>query len=141
MIYGLGMLEMGITMNLAQLVIDNDFAAMIRRVLKGIPVNDEQLAADVIKRVGARGNFIAEDHTLKFMREYNSQPKYIDRASRDAWETAGSQTMLAKAEDRARELLETYRPATFDPLVLQRIKSLRRDREAELGIKVSGEEA
>ncbi len=141
MIYGLGMLEMGITMNLAQLVIDNDFAAMIRRVLKGIPVNDEQLAVDVIKRVGARGNFIAEDHTLKFMREYNSQPKYIDRLSRDAWETGGSKTMLEKAEDRARELLETYKPAPFDAAILKRIKALRMAREEELGIKTNVEEA
>lgn len=135
MIYGLGMLEMGITMNLAQLVIDNDFAAMIRRVLKGIPVNDEQLAADVIKRVGARGNFIAEDHTLKFMREYNSQPVYIDREARDAWEAKGSKTLLEKAEDRARELLETYKPEPLDPEKMQRITALRMAGEEELGLR------
>ncbi len=140
MIYGLGMLEMGITMNLAQLVIDNAFAAMIRRVLKGIPVNDEQLAVDVIKRVGARGNFIAEDHTLKFMREYNSQPVYIDREARDAWEAKGSKTLLQKAEERARELLETYKPAQLDPARLKRIKELRMAGEEALGIKSKDEE-
>ena len=44
MVYGLGMLEMGVTLDFGQLVMDNEFAGMIKHVLNGIPVNDETLA-------------------------------------------------------------------------------------------------
>ena len=43
-IYGLGMLEMGITFDLAQLVWDHEIAEMILHSLKGVPVNDTTLA-------------------------------------------------------------------------------------------------
>ena len=43
-VYGLGMLESGVTIDFGQLVMDNEFAGMIKHVLKGIPVDDENLA-------------------------------------------------------------------------------------------------
>jgi len=52
-IYGLGMLEMGITLSFGQLVLDCEFAQMIKHVVRGIPVNDETLAVDATR---TRGN-------------------------------------------------------------------------------------
>ena len=40
------MLEMGVTLDFGQLVLDNEFAGMIKHVLNGIPVNDETLAGE-----------------------------------------------------------------------------------------------
>ena len=48
-IYGSGMLEMGITFDLAQLVLDNEVAGLIKRAVRGIEVNDETLSLDTIK--------------------------------------------------------------------------------------------
>jgi trimethylamine--corrinoid protein Co-methyltransferase len=134
MIYGLGMLEMGITMSLAQLVIDNDFAAMIRRVLKGIPVTDSSLAVDVIKRVGPRGNFIMEEHTIKYMRSEQSQPQLIDRTMRESWEVNGSKDLSQKAEEKAKEILETHKPTPLPQGVAEKLALIREDAEKELGI-------
>ena len=63
-IYGMGMLEMGMTMSYEQLLIDQEIVKMIRRVLQGIAVNKETIALDVIKKVGPAGNY-SERHTLK----------------------------------------------------------------------------
>lgn len=134
MIYGAGMLEMGITMSLAQLVIDNEFIAMIKRVLQGIPVNDETLAVDVIKRVGARGNFLVEEHTVRHMVECNSQAKLIDRTTRETWEARGARDLTAKAEEKAREILETHRVEPLPDNVAKKISSLREQAEEELGL-------
>jgi len=43
------------TLNWAQLVMDNEFAGMIKHVVKGIPVIDETLAVDVIHEIGPFG--------------------------------------------------------------------------------------
>ena len=43
-IYGSGMLELGQTFSMEQLVIDNDIIAMNFRAMEGIPVTDDTLA-------------------------------------------------------------------------------------------------
>lgn len=48
MIYGLGMLESGITFDFGQLVLDSEFARMIKHTVKGIPVDDGTLAGDLV---------------------------------------------------------------------------------------------
>lgn len=135
MIYGLGMLEMGITLSFAQLVMDNDFVKMVRRVLQGIPVTDETLAVDVIKRVGARGNFLTEEHTVKHMRQNQSQPRLIDRTMREFWEAKGGLDLTAKAAEKAREILETHKPQPLPDKVVETIRDLREQAEKELGIE------
>lgn len=129
MIYGLGMLEMGMTLSYGQIVADNEFAAMIRRILEGIPVNDEDLAVDVIARVGARGNFLIEEHTLKYMRGYQSQPKLIDRNMREFWEAKGSTDMITRANEVARGILESHKPAPLPDGVAQTLRALVEERE------------
>ena len=48
LIYGLGMLESGVTMDYGQLVLDNEIARLIKYTVAGIPVNDETLAVEDI---------------------------------------------------------------------------------------------
>lgn len=135
MIYGLGMLEMGMTLSYGQIVADNEFAAMIRRVLQGIHVDDESLAVDVIAQVGARGNFLTEEHTIKHMRGYQSQPKLIDRNMRDHWLAGGSKTMISKADEEARRILETYKPEPLSESVTNILRDLVVAAEKMHGLK------
>src|SRR5450759_322698 len=77
LIYGLGMLESGVTFDYGQLVMDDEFARMIKFALGGIPVNDETLAVEDIAGVGAFGDFLSLDATYRHMREL-SQPEVLD---------------------------------------------------------------
>ncbi|KUO51162.1 MAG: trimethylamine methyltransferase [Desulfitibacter sp. BRH_c19] len=133
MIYGGGMLEMGLTMSFGQLVMDNEFIAMTRKVLEGIPVNDETLAVDVIKSVGARGHFLAEEHTIKHMRKL-SQTKIMDRRMRQFWTEKGSKDLATTCDERAREILETHKPDPLPDHVHKKLLSIIKEREEELGI-------
>ena len=69
LIYGMGMMEMGMTMSYEQLLCDAEIARMSRRLEYGIPVNKDTLALDVIKEVGPANNYLATRHTLKYMRK------------------------------------------------------------------------
>ena len=71
MIYGPGMLESGITMSLGQVVADADFVRMIKEVLRGIPVNEETLALDVIHGVGIKGQYLGEKHTFSLFKNFS----------------------------------------------------------------------
>jgi hypothetical protein len=81
MIYGLGMLESGITFDYGQLVLDCEFARMIKFTLQGIPVNDDTLAVDAIKEIGPGRDFLMHPTTFKGMRN-QSKPELIDRRMR-----------------------------------------------------------
>ncbi len=134
MIYGGGMLEMGLTMSFGQLVMDNEIIAMTRKVLEGIPVTDDTLAVDVIKSVGARGHFLAEDHTYHHMRKLSS-PLYIDRRMRQFWNEKGAKDLAAVCDEKAREILETHRPDPLPGGVHEELLAVIAAREEELGIR------
>ncbi|MBM4236511.1 MAG: hypothetical protein FJ152_08585 [Firmicutes bacterium] len=137
MIYGGGMLEMGLTMSFGQLVMDNEIIAMTRKVLEGIPVNDDTLAVDVIKSVGARGHFLAEDHTFQNMRKL-SEPKFIDRRMRQFWNERGSKDLATVCDEKAREILETHHPDPLPDGVHEQLLAIIAAREEELGIRTKG---
>ncbi len=63
-----GLLANGTIGSLEQMVIDHEMLLMARRLAKGITVNEETLALDVVRQVGPGGTFLATDHTLKHLR-------------------------------------------------------------------------
>jgi trimethylamine--corrinoid protein Co-methyltransferase len=133
LIYGLGMIEMGMTIDYGQLVMDNEFARMIKQVVQGIAVNDETLAVDVMHEIGVGKNFLSHDHTFKHMRS-QSQPKLIDRRTREDWEAGGKTDIYQRALEEARYILENHKPEPLPENVLTTIRSIVEESEAELGV-------
>ncbi len=133
MIYGGGMLEMGLTMSFGQLVMDNEIIAMTRKVLEGIPVNDHTLAVDVIKSVGARGHFLGEEHTYNNMRKL-SDPMLIDRRMRQFWNERGAKDLGRACDEKAREILAGHKPDPLPEGVHHSLLKIINEREYELGI-------
>ena len=137
MIYGLGMLESGITFDFGQLVLDCEFARMIKHSVQGIPVSDDTLALDVIKEVGSGGHFLMHPHTLGGMRE-QSQPELIDRQSREVWEMAGATTAYERAIEKAKWILKNHNPDPLPDDVLKGIRAIIEDTEKEMGVNKGG---
>ena len=133
LIYGLGMIEMGMTIDFGQLVMDNEFARMIKFILQGIPVDDQMLAADVIHEIGVGKDFLSHDSTFNHMRS-QSEPKLIDRRMREDWEASGSTDIYQRALEKARHILETHKPEPLPDDVLASIRSIVEGAEEELGI-------
>ena len=134
LIYGLGMIEMGMTIDYGQMVMDNEFARMIKYLVQGIPVNDETLAVDVIKEIGVGKDFLSHASTYKHMRG-QSQPKLIDRRMREDWQAAGATDIYQRALEEARYILENHKPDPLPDDVLAAIRSIVEEAEAELGIR------
>ena len=131
LIYGLGMIESGVTFDYAQLVIDDEIARMVKQVVGGIRVDDEALAVDDIAAVGAFGDFLGLDATMRHMREA-SQPELIDRRVREDWEARGSTDLYQRSLQKARHVLETHRPEPLPDDVLARIRQIVDDADREL---------
>lgn len=131
-IYGMGMLEMGMTMSYEQLLIDEEIVRMIRRILQGIPVNKETIGLDVIKKVGPASNYLVEKHTRDFMKKEISTTKLINRKMRENWENEGSKDISEVANEKAKKILENYEPTPLPDDVKKKIRDIVEEGEAEL---------
>ena len=100
LIYGLGMLDSALTWDYAQMVMHNEFARMIKRVVGGIELNDETMQADLIAEVGPGGEFITREHTFKNMRQL-SQTELIDRRTRRVWQEEGGTDIVERAYEKS----------------------------------------
>jgi trimethylamine---corrinoid protein Co-methyltransferase len=121
-VWGAGNLESTLCMSPEMLVIDDEIIASIRRFCRGIGVDDETLALDVIQKVGHQGDFLGTDHTLRHFRKEIRHTRLPTRCRREAWEKAGSEDITERAAARVRDILA--RPA---PSLL----SAEQDRELE----------
>jgi trimethylamine---corrinoid protein Co-methyltransferase len=133
LIYGLGMLESGVTIDYAQLVMDAEFARMVKYCVPGIPVTDETLSVDVIAEIGPFNDFLAHDDTFNGMRT-QSRSKLIDRRVREEWSADGSTTLYDRALVEARRILETHQPEPLPDPVAAELKSIIAAAEHELGV-------
>lgn len=130
-IYGMGMLEMGMTMSYEQLLIDQEIVHMSNRILQGIPVNKDTIALEVIKAVGPAGNYLAQRHTLKYMRQELSTTNLIDRTMREGWEKRGSKDIFESANEKAIEILENYQATPLPDDVKKKIRDIVQEGEDE----------
>lgn len=108
LIKGMGLLDGENAASLEQLVIDNEIVGMISRILRGVEITDETLAADLILKVGCLGSFLTEKHTLKHYKDELWIPKLSDRLKLDAWKIAGAKTTLERAKDIAMKTLREH---------------------------------
>jgi trimethylamine--corrinoid protein Co-methyltransferase len=118
------MLEMGMTFSFGQFVIDDEIAAMVKRVVSGVSVDEERMGVDLIKKVGIGGNFLTQRHSLKYVAQEQSQVKILDRRMRGAWEKKGSKDLLQVANERAIELLRTHQPPPLPEGVEEELKKI-----------------
>ena len=135
-IYGLGMLEMGMTISYSQLLMDAEMAEMMLYSMDGIVVNDETLSVDVIKEVGPRGDFVSHMNTFENM-HIQSKPKLIDRLTRDRWKEAGSLDMEARALEAARKLLAEWQPEPLSEEARKRVRAVINAAERDYGVPES----
>jgi len=110
-----GMLEDMSTIAYEQFVIDNDVLGMAMRAVRGIEVNNETLALDVIDQVGPGNHYLMEEHTLRYMRtELFAPSEVINRQSRHDWEADGAKDARSRAKEIALRILKEHEPTPID---------------------------
>lgn len=113
-----GMLESMLTVAPEQYVIDDEIIGMACKVLRGIDVDADHLAAEVIEEVGPGGNYMMSDHTMDHMRsEYFQGNGVTDRRIRPQWEEDGALDTRSRAQEIARHLLALLEAPHIPPQI------------------------
>jgi trimethylamine--corrinoid protein Co-methyltransferase len=110
LVHDVGYIEGAMTGSLQQLVMMDESIGMVRHIGRGIEVNDETLALEVIAQVGPGGHYLGEEHTMRHFKSEFWFPKLIDRSRWEDWELMGRKTMAQRAQEGVENILATHEP-------------------------------
>ncbi len=122
-IYGCGMLELGMSFSLEQLVIDNDIIGNMKYADKGFEVNEQTLSFDVISEVGIAGDYIPHMDTIMGI-DIPSNPEMFDRCMLDEWCRNGSKTVEEMAHDKVVDILKNHECTPVDSDVRKQLDAI-----------------
>jgi len=112
---GVGLLEDSSCLFYEQIVIDNEIVGAIARLIRGEWADDESMALDIIEKVGVGKNFLAQRHTMQHLKAgEHFMPDLIDRRSFDAWSMSGSKSLVDRARDKTKWILENHKVPPLD---------------------------
>ncbi|HHW07039.1 MAG TPA: trimethylamine methyltransferase [Clostridia bacterium] len=135
LIHDVGFLETGMSASLEALVMGDEIISYVRNIIKGIRVDEETLAVDLIDKVGPGGHFLREKHTLKNFKTAFWLPKIINRDRYQAWVEGDKTTYGQRLNARAKELLANHRPVPLDDGTLARLQEIVDKAEAEVAAR------
>jgi len=115
MLLGAGQLHGSRIFSYEQLLLDCEIFDIIYQMMQGIEVSDETLALDTVHAVGPGGNYLAQKHTRRHMREI-WLPKYFDRRTYEEWGEKGDDGR-DWAREKAKDILKTHTPEPLDPKI------------------------
>jgi trimethylamine--corrinoid protein Co-methyltransferase len=112
MLLGAGLLHGSRILSYEMLFMDSEIWNILEATFKGIVVDDENLAIDVIREVGPGGNFLGHRHTRKHMREH-WQPTLMDRRPYEIWQK-NRDGAKEWARIKAQQVLHEHNPQPLD---------------------------
>jgi trimethylamine--corrinoid protein Co-methyltransferase len=108
-VHDVGFMDAGLQGSLQLIAVCNDTLGFLRAATRGVVVNDETLALDVIEELGPTGNYLGHDHTIRHYKEpYYS--KLADKNPYSVWETRGATTMEQRAAKMVDDILAKHQP-------------------------------
>ena len=143
MIHDVGYLEQGLTSSAEMMVASDEIIDRVKRILRGVPVDDASRALDVMNDVGPGGHYLDHDHTYNRFKTEIWRPKLTDRLNWENWEAAGSKTYRERVHERVIEILETETEPLMDEQMVNELKRIceladERHKDEELDFNIFG---
>jgi trimethylamine--corrinoid protein Co-methyltransferase len=103
----------------AFMVLVNEILYMVEQFMRGVPVNDETLALDIMDKVGPGGHYLYEDHTLRHFKKiwYSN---LFDRSIHEMWLAAGARRFEQRLREKTEKMMQ-HQPTPLPEEVLREI--------------------
>jgi trimethylamine--corrinoid protein Co-methyltransferase len=129
--HDVGYTESAMTGSVFQLAAMDEAIAYSRRITRGIEVNEDTLAVDVIHNVGPNGHYLKQQHTRRYYKTEFWYPNLHDRRNYEEWADMGKMTMKDRTIARVHDILATHQPSPIKPeteKVIQEVLEAAEDR-------------
>ena len=121
----LGIVDGGLTFSLHALLLCEDLAGLLRGLWEGVTVDEEQLALDLIRSVGPKGNYLAQRHTRDHCREHLWNSRYFGANFPQVNSPDTPYPELIERIDKdLRKILESHRPEPLSPVMQKEIREI-----------------
>jgi trimethylamine---corrinoid protein Co-methyltransferase len=118
----------------AQMVLDDEFLGSILRARKGVAVDEDTLAVEVIAAVmdGTR-NYLGQKHTMRHLKAGEvALTKLSERGNWETWERGGKKSVLERAQSQAEHILQEHCVPPLDAAQEKELDALLAAAENEL---------
>jgi len=129
---GAGCIDGAMAVSLQEFVIDNEIVGLTRRLLSGFEINDQTLALECIRRVGPKGNFLGDRHTLEnFRSQCISIPALFSYENHSSWQNE-SKHLPQKAAENVNTILSDHVVPPLEELVINELNRIIKAADAEI---------
>ena len=135
LIHDVGYMDGGMICSAEMLVMGDEAVGMAKRFIRGIEVNQETLARELIQNVGPGGNFIQQQHTFRHFRNELWMPSLMSRHSYDMWRQRGAKDMQTRVREKVSRILDTHNVAPLPDKTVSALEKLKLSGEKELTAK------
>lgn len=131
LVHDVGLVYHATTISPELIVFVNEIIDMVKVSMGGIEINDETLPLDLIERIGPRGTYISEKHTLKHFRKFWT-PKLFDRSVVKDEKTKRCEALL---NEKTIDIIKTHQPKPLTDDVLKELKKIEASWLKRVGLK------
>jgi trimethylamine--corrinoid protein Co-methyltransferase len=135
---GAGGLACSLTASLAELVIDDELCKAMLTSIRGVEINDETLALDVIHKVGPGGHYLAQKHTMNHFMKEQFIPELIDRSGYAEWKKNGEKTLVDRAREKVKKILKEHSVPPLDKDIQKELNNIIKRAEKQLPKRFPG---
>jgi trimethylamine--corrinoid protein Co-methyltransferase len=122
---GMGLFADENAINLDTLVLDWEVTAWIKRVLRGIEVNERTCDLEVFREVGYGGDFVRTDHTFENFKKETFLPRIMDRGYLALDKDPLAHSMRKRIKEIYPKLMKGYKkPADIDETTSKKLDAI-----------------
>lgn len=124
LVHDVGYLEAGLTTSPEMIVFASEMISMMRQFVRGVSLDADALALEVIDAVGPGGDFLSTNHTMEHFRGF-WEPALFNRRRVEDWVEAGSRRLGERLRERTIALMEEHEPEPLAEALREEIEYIR----------------
>ena len=107
LVHDVGLLDHGDLICLELMVLTDEIADMVRRIVGGIEVSDTTMSVDLIDEIGPGREYISSEHTLRHFREF-WYTGLFDRSRYEIWARGDRLSLSERLNRKVQQVLATH---------------------------------
>jgi trimethylamine--corrinoid protein Co-methyltransferase len=125
LIHDVGYMDNGMVCSAAQLVLGNENIGMAKRFIRGIEVNPETLARDLIEKVGPGGHFLDQNHTYDHFKKELWMPGLMTRSAGEDWRSQGAKDLAVRIQEQLEDIVKNHAAPALPGNTLTALETIR----------------
>jgi trimethylamine--corrinoid protein Co-methyltransferase len=114
------------------LVLGDEICGMTRHFLRGININADTLATEIIDQIGPGGNFLQSLHTFQHFKNETWFPKLMERNYHDKWVEKGKPSTRDRVREKLADIVNNHQPEPLGDHERSELERLRKEGEVAL---------